>query len=148
LILKYHSGARLELKPCTVVFLIALYYPLGQLTKDMSVNIIKVANLALSLFLEFCMVVGFAYWGFNTGSSLMAQLFLGIGVPMGVIVVWGIFLAPASTRRLHGRPHWVLEIILFAASISAVFMAGRPTLAGVFAAIYAINVMLRLVWKQ
>jgi Protein of unknown function (DUF2568) len=74
----------------------------------MSVNILKVANLALSFFLEFCMLVGFAYWGFKTGSSLMAQLFLGIGVPLVVIVVWGVFLAPASMRRLHGLPHWIL----------------------------------------
>jgi hypothetical protein len=111
-------------------------------------SILKVTNLALSFFLELCMVVAYGYWGFTTGGGLIAQLLLGIGVPLTVIVVWGIFLAPASNRRLKGLPHWILEIILFAASMVALFIAGRPTLSIGFAVIYAINVLLRLIWKQ
>ncbi len=108
-------------------------------------SVLKSANLALSFFLELCMVVAYGYWGFATGNGLIAQLLLGIGVPLGVIVIWGIFMAPASSRRLRGAAHWVLEIILFAASMAAVFMAGRPDLALMFAVLYIINVILRLI---
>jgi len=112
------------------------------------VSILKVANLALSFFLELCMVLAYGYWGFKTGSGLVMQLLLGIGVPLIVIVIWGIFLAPASKQRLQGVPHWTLEIILFVASIVALFIAGQPNWATTFAVLYAINVTLRLVWKQ
>jgi Na+-transporting NADH:ubiquinone oxidoreductase subunit NqrE len=112
------------------------------------VSILKVANLALSFFLELCMVLAYGYWGFTTGSRLIMQLLLGIGVPLIVIVIWGIFLAPASKQRLQGVSHWSLEIILFVAAIVALFVAGQPSWATVFAALYVINVILRLVWKQ
>jgi Na+-transporting NADH:ubiquinone oxidoreductase subunit NqrE len=112
------------------------------------VSILKVANLALSFFLELCMVLAYGYWGFKTGNGLVIQFLLGIGVPLVVIVIWGIFLAPASKQRLQGVPHWMLEIILFVAAIVALFVAGQPTWATIFAVLYAINVTLRLVWKQ
>jgi hypothetical protein len=111
-------------------------------------SILKAANLALSFFLELCMVVAYGYWGFTTGSDLIAQLLLGIGVPAIIVVVWGIFIAPASNRRLKGFRHRILEIILFVAAMVALYSAGRPTLALGFAMLYAINVILRLVWKQ
>ena len=111
-------------------------------------SVLKAANLALSFFLELCMLVAYGYWGFATGSEVLAQLLLGIGVPVVVIVVWGIFLAPASGRRLRGFSHWILEIILFGGSMVALFIAGRPNLALVFAVIYAVNVILRIIWKQ
>src|SRR5512147_1690550 len=96
-------------------------------------SIVKAANLALSFFLELCMVVAYAYWGFTTGNTLIMQLVLGIGVPLIVIVVWGVFMAPNSSRRLKGTPHWILEIILFVGSMIALYSAGRTDLALVFA---------------
>lgn len=111
-------------------------------------KILKAVNLALSFLLELCMLAAFAYWGFTTGTGLFAQLLLGIGGPAVVIVIWGILLAPASKRRLQGLPHWLLEISIFALAIVAVYTAGQPTLAIVFAVVYAVNVILRLVWQQ
>ena len=111
-------------------------------------NVLKAANLALSFFLELCMVVAYAYWGLTTGGDLVTRLLLGIGVPVVVIVVWGIFMAPASSRRLRGLSHWILEILLYAGSMVALFIAGRPDLVLIFAVIYAINAILRLIWKQ
>ena len=106
------------------------------------------ANLALSFFLELCMVLAYGYWGFKAGNGLVMQLLLGIGVPLAVIVIWGFFLAPASKQRLQGVPHWMLEIILFVAAIVALFVAGQPNWAMIFAVLYSINVVLRLVWRQ
>ncbi|HTP07131.1 MAG TPA: YrdB family protein [Anaerolineae bacterium] len=111
-------------------------------------EILKAANLALSFFLELCLVVAYGYWGFTTGNDLIAQLLLGIGVPVIVIVIWGSWLAPASKRRLQGLPHWLLEIALFVLAVVALYSAGQPTWAVIFAAVYAVNVILRLMWKQ
>ena len=106
------------------------------------------ANLALSFFLELCMVLAYGYWGFKAGNGLVMQLLLGIGIPLAVIVIWGIFLAPASKQRLQGVPHWMLEIILFVTAIVALFVAGQPNWAMIFAVLYSINVVLRLAWRQ
>ena len=111
-------------------------------------RILKAANLALSFWLELCMLAAFAYWGFTTGAGLFAQLLLGIGVPVVVILIWGILLAPASPRRLQGWPHWLLEIVIFVLAIVALYTTGQATLAMVFAVVYAVNVVLRLVWQQ
>ncbi len=111
-------------------------------------NVLKAANLALSFFLELCLVVAYGLWGFATGSDLITKLALGIGVPAAVIVVWSIFLAPASKRRLTGIPHWILEIALFALSMVALYLADRAALSIGFAVLYVINVVLRLAWRQ
>ena len=111
-------------------------------------KILKAVNLAVSFLLELCMLAAFAYWGFTIGTGLFIQLLLGIGVPVVVIVIWGIFLAPASTRRLQGLPHWLLELVIFVLAIAVLYTAGQSTLAIVFTVVYAVNVILRLVWKQ
>jgi 4-amino-4-deoxy-L-arabinose transferase-like glycosyltransferase len=115
---------------------------------DSIMKILRAANLALSFLLELCMLAAFAYWGFTIGAGLFAQLLLGIGVPVIIIVIWGIFLAPASTRRLQGWSHWLLEIVIFVLAIVALYTAGQSTLTMIFAAVYTVNVILRLVWKQ
>lgn len=61
---------------------------------------IKFANLTLRFLLELCMLATLGYWGLRTGEQLVVKIALGIGVPLLVGMVWGIFLAPKSTRRL------------------------------------------------
>lgn len=111
-------------------------------------TIAKSANLALSFILELCMLAALGYWGFTTGSAVVVQLSLCLGVPLLAAVVWGIFLAPASSRQLRGPLHLILEVLLFALAIIALFTAGQPTLGGIFGVVYVINLVLRLVWRQ
>ena len=94
------------------------------------------------------MLVALGYWGFKTGSTTVIQLLLCLGVPVSVAVVWGIFLAPASKRRLHNPFHLILEVMLFASAIIALYTAEQPALAVIFGIVYLINVVLRLVWRQ
>ena len=111
-------------------------------------TIAKSANLALSFILELCMLAALGYWGFKTGSATLVQLILCLGIPLLTAVIWGIFLAPASARRLREPFHVSLELIIFALAIIALYTAGQPTLAVIFGVVYVINVVLRLVWHQ
>ncbi|CAG0994900.1 hypothetical protein ARNL5_03544 [Anaerolineae bacterium] len=106
-------------------------------------TMIKSANLALSFLLELVMLAALGYWGFKTGGELVSQIILGIGAPLLVAVVWGIFLAPASARRLREPFHLVLELVIFGLAITALYIAGQPGLALVFGIVYAINLVVR-----
>ncbi|MBI5032342.1 MAG: YrdB family protein [Chloroflexi bacterium] len=101
--------------------------------------------MALSFILELVMLAALGYWGFNTGDAAITKIGLGIGVPVLVASVWGIWLAPKSSRRLREPFHLGLELIIFCLAILALGAAGQPNLAIIFGIIYAINVVLRYV---
>ena len=111
-------------------------------------SIAKSANLALSFLLELCMLAALGYWGFVTGSGPVVQGLLCTGLPIGVAALWGVWLAPASPRRLSGPAHLAAELILFGLAIAALFAAGQALWGALFLAVYAINVSLRLLWRQ
>ena len=107
----------------------------------------KALNLGLSFLLELGMLAVFAYWGFQTQTGA-AQWLLGIGIPLCVIVIWGIFLAPKSQHRLK-NPAWLLaKIALFGLSVLALWAAEQPTLALLFGVAVAINLGLATIWSQ
>ena len=111
-------------------------------------TLFKSLNLALAFFLELCLLAALAYWGFRTGSGWLGRIALGIGAPAIVIVVWGTFLAPTSSSRLHAPWLLLAMIVLFGAATLALYAAGRPTFAGVLAALFVVNSILAAVWGQ
>jgi hypothetical protein len=111
-------------------------------------SLLKPANLALAFLLELCMLAAFGYWGFQTGSGVVMQLLLGLGVPAIAIVIWGILLAPRSARRLTGTPYTALKLIIFGLAALSLAVVGQTTLAIIFAILVVINVVLGYVWKQ
>ncbi len=111
-------------------------------------TVLQSANVALSFLLELCLLVALAYWGFHTGAGTVVRLGLGIGVPLLVAVLWGIFLAPKAAVALPAVPRFLVEVVLFGLAVAGLAVAGQLTLAWVFAVIIAINRMLILVWRQ
>ncbi len=109
---------------------------------------LKGANLALAFILELCLLAAFGYWGFTTGDSLLMKIGLGIGVPLLAAVVWGIFMAPKAVRPLRAPLHQIIECVIFGLAFVALYVAGQPTLAIIFAIVFVINLVLRIVWKQ
>ena len=102
-------------------------------------DMLKFIQLALAFALELAMLAAFAYWGFHTGGSALARLLLGIGVPLLVAVIWGVFMAPKSTRRLQGAAYLAVKVVLFGLAAVALVAAGQ-SLAGIaLAAIYLVS---------
>lgn len=110
--------------------------------------ILKATNLALTFFLELCLLAAFGYWGFTTGDSLLMKIVLGIGAPLLAAIVWGIFMAPKAMRPLRAPLHQIVEGVIFGLAFVALYVTGQPTLAIVFAIVFASNLVLRIVWKQ
>jgi hypothetical protein len=111
-------------------------------------TIVKSLNLALAFFLELCLLTALGYWGFRVGSGWTARIALGIGVPAVVIAIWGVFLAPASSQRLHNPWLVLVMVVLFGAATVALYVAGRSTLAWILAALFVVNTIFAVTWGQ
>jgi hypothetical protein len=94
------------------------------------------------------MLAAIGYWGFTTHSGWTMKLLFGIGLPVLIALIWGVFMAPRSTRRLRGIPFTVMDILLLGSGAVALYASGQVNLAWIYAVVLIISEILRLVWKQ
>ncbi len=111
-------------------------------------DILKSINAALAFFLELTMLVAFSYWGFHGDKSNWMKWVLGIGTPVVVAVIWGLFLAPKADYRLDMMAGIVLSLVLFAAAVIALYQTGHPAMAITFALLIIFNRIFLLIWQQ
>jgi hypothetical protein len=102
----------------------------------------------LSFLLEIAMLVAFGYWGFNAAENPWLRWVLGIGVPLVVIIVWGVLLAPTPGQRISSTLGIVLSLFLFYVAALLMYQAGQPVPAAVMFFAAAINRTLVVIWKQ
>ena len=124
-------------------FRIALFYNLS----DAMSAVLKSINLALAFFLELAMLAAYAFWGFQSGPTTILKIVLAIGIPLLVAVIWGLFMAPRSTKRLQGVAYLALKVVLFGLAIAALIAIGYRASAIGFAAVFVINTILLYVWQ-
>jgi hypothetical protein len=103
---------------------------------------LRSVNLGVRLLCELALLVALAIWGFHAGSGLATDLVLGLGAPLLAAVVWGLWVAPASRQRLADPVRLLVEVLLFAAGVAALAVAGFPLVAVGFAAVVAVNIFL------
>lgn len=108
----------------------------------------KLLNLGIRFLLELCILIIFGYWGFKSGNSTLMKFLLGIGSPILFAVVWGTFLAPKSSMRLGEPWLFLLEVVLFALAIWALYRTGKVNLTITFSVIYLLNKILMIIWRQ
>lgn len=82
------------------------------------------------------MLAAFVFWGFRQDSPW--HLVLGIGIPSVVVVLWGVFLAPRSERRLSPNVVAWVALALFLLAAVALFAAGA-TLWGTLMALVSVG---------
>lgn len=111
-------------------------------------QVFKAANLALSFLLELCALFVFGYWGYTIGQSEFAKIALGIVGAAVFIAVWALFMAPRSPRRLQEPARFVVELLIFGLAVAALYSTGQTLWASLLGAVYAINKILQIVWKQ
>jgi hypothetical protein len=109
---------------------------------------VKQANFVLALLLELGVLAALASWGFATGSTIPVKIGLGIGAPAVAVIIWAIWGAPRSGRRLQGISYWLLRIVFDAAGAVALYAADLPTLGAIFALAAALNCLLGYAWRQ
>jgi Protein of unknown function (DUF2568) len=114
----------------------------------MSLTTIKNANLALAFLLELGVLAALGFWGFHTGSGVLAKIGLGIGLPALAVVVWALFGSPQATWHLNGIWRLMLQIVFFGSAAVALYAASQHVLGVVFALLFVINTILVYVWGQ
>lgn len=109
---------------------------------------LKQANLLLALLLELGVLAALAYVGFATGATLAVKIVLGIGAPVVAIIIWAIWGAPRSRRRLQGISYWFLRIAFNVVGAIALYVANQHTWGVIFALAAALNCILAYAWRQ
>jgi hypothetical protein len=102
---------------------------------------VKPANLALKFGLELAALAAFAYWGTTLHGAAVSAL-VAVAAPLAMIVLWGMFAAPRSSRRLTKTAGIAFELAVFALATAALLAATAPALAIAFAVLVVLNSVL------
>lgn len=109
---------------------------------------LKGLNLLVRFLLELSMYAAVGYWGFKMHSGWVPKVIFGIGLPVLMAMLWGLFLAPKATHPLHGALRLLLELTLLGSGAIALFASGNANLGCLYIAILFVNEVLVFVWKQ
>ena len=111
-------------------------------------DVLKSINVAIRFLLEICVLAAVCYWGFKINSNWLLNILMGIGIPLLIAIVWGMFGAPKAANHLTGFSLLALEIIVFGSGVAALFITKNYSLTWVFGMIIIINRILMFVWGQ
>lgn len=111
-------------------------------------SLFKNLNLALAFLLELGALAAFCSFGFTIEGNLLLKLLLGIGLPLVAIVIWAIFGAPMSKRRLKGFPFLLLQLVFFGSAVVVLYLPGQKILSIIFAVLFVLNTSLAYAWGQ
>lgn len=111
-------------------------------------NLVKQINLLLSFLLELVLLYLAGYWGFHQEGTPVLQYAFAIFSPAIVIVLWGIWAAPKSKRRLKNPARTVFKLGLFFAGALLAYLTGNPQWAIVFAGFVVLNAGLAFLFMQ
>jgi len=84
---------------------------------------------------EIAMLVLLAGAGWSLANSTVVQVVLATLLPVAAAVLWGVTMAPKSSRRLHNPARLFAQTALFAATGVLVAVAGHPWWGLVFAVV-------------
>lgn len=103
---------------------------------------LRIINLGVRFVLELCALVAFGYWGATLRASVALRTLLAIVIPLGVALVWGLFISPKA-RYSTGRPGQVgLGLIVFLVAALLLRERGHVALAAGFAVTAVVSSVL------
>jgi hypothetical protein len=109
---------------------------------------IRLLNLLVRFLLELCLLAAVGYWGFKTHSSWELKILFGIGLPLLIAALWGMFVAPKAAYQLDGVLYLAAEFVLLGSGAVALFASGKPNMAWIYAIMVVANKVLLVVWRQ
>ena len=105
------------------------------------------ANEGLRFFLELCALAAVSYWGWSEFDGALRWI-LVVAAPLAVALVWGRWMAPKSSTRVHDPWRLVIELVIFGAAAVALLDADQTTLAVVMAGATAVHLALTFALGQ
>jgi hypothetical protein len=109
---------------------------------------LKLINLGLRFILEILVLLIIGYWGFQVSQGTLLKFLVGIGLPLLIAVIWGMFGAPKARYLLSGFPCLLLEIVFFGLPVIVLLILEKRTLAFIYGLLSIINLVLIKIWDQ
>ena len=109
---------------------------------------LKSANLGVRFILEILALVSLGYWGFSTGRGWLVKTLLRFGAPLIAAVLWANFGAPAAAQQLRMPLQFGLEFLIFGSATAGLILADQKPLGILYGALFVMNEILLLFWKQ
>ena len=103
---------------------------------------VRYVNLGLRFLLELGALVALAWWGFHVGDSTVADLVLGLGLPLLAAIVWWLFVAPKARFPVPLKVRAPIEVAIFLAAVLAFWGVGQGGLAAAFAVAAVVSELL------
>jgi Protein of unknown function (DUF2568) len=104
-------------------------------------------NAGLRFVLELVGIVALGIWGWTAAGESPFRIALAIAAPLVLIAVWARLIAPRSRSPLDPRTRFVVGSGLLLATAGALWAAGHPTAAALFAILIAVNTALAFAFK-
>lgn len=102
--------------------------------------------MAVGFLLEVAMVAAFCYAGFRLAAP--ARYVVGIGLPIVIIVLWGIFMAPRAARRVPWPALPLIALAVFLVSAALLYAAHQPVMALILALVAVAYTVLNFYLKR
>ncbi len=109
---------------------------------------LKLLNALVRFLLELCMLAAVGYWGFTSQSNGWLKVLFGIGLPILIATLWGLYIAPKAFYPLHGASYLTLEMLLLFSGSAALFASGKSTLGWVYSITVVVNRILIHFWNK
>jgi len=109
---------------------------------------IKNLNLLIRFTLEVVSLISLGFWGFKIGESSIAKYCLGIGIPLVIAFIWGVFGSPKAIWQLSKPFRWALVFAIYILSAFALFNIGQKNMSIIFMICVIINSILMYIWDQ
>lgn len=98
--------------------------------------------LGVFFLLELCALAAFSYWGFHMDRGWIIKLLFGIGTPLLIAIFWGTFIAPKASYPVSTSVRIILQLIIFALAVAALYFSGKSKLAVIFGVVVLIEMIL------
>ena len=109
-------------------------------------------NLALRFALELAALFAYTNWGWTQHAGVM-QVVWGIGLPLVVAAIWGVFRVPEDHGKgllaVSGPVRLITELAVFGLAVVLYSAAGRYTAASAMALLVILHYLLsydRVIW--
>ncbi|MFJ5771030.1 YrdB family protein [Psychrobacillus sp. NPDC093180] len=104
--------------------------------------IIQSTVFGLFFLMELCALAAFSYWGFHMNRGWLINSLLGVGTPLLVAIFWGTFIAPKASIPVSIPLRIMLQSIIFALVVAALYFSDKSRLAIIFGVVVLIEMIL------
>lgn len=108
---------------------------------------LRYGNLGLAFLLELMALIAFGLTGMLVPTGWL-QLVAGIAAAALFIVIWALWAAPRSKRRLRGLNLLAFKVAVFAVAVTILVLIGQPLWAALLGVLVMVNLGLARVLHQ